>query len=77
VVVTVGLTGLEITFVKVASEYQVVVPVAQVAASVELCPEQIVAGLAETEVGAVGVGLTVTVTFPPVLLHPALLTQAT
>jgi hypothetical protein len=47
--------GLAMTLVKPASAYQVVVPVAQVAASVELCPEQIVAGLAEMEVGAVGV----------------------
>jgi hypothetical protein len=54
VVVVAGL-GLTMTFVKPASAYQVVVPVAQVAASVELCPEQIVAGLAEMEVGAVGV----------------------
>jgi len=53
--VEVGLTGLDMTFVKTASLYQVVVPVAQVAESVELCPEQIVAGLAETVVGAVGV----------------------
>jgi hypothetical protein len=69
--------GLAIIVVKAASLYQVVVPVAQVAASVELCPEQTVAGLAETAVGAVGVGLTVTVVLTDVLLHPALLTQAT
>ena len=75
--VTVGLTGLEITVVRLASLYQVVVPVAQVAASVELCPEQIVLGLAETAVGAVGVGLTVTVTFEAALLHPVLFTQVT
>jgi hypothetical protein len=57
VVVEAGVAGLglAITEVKAASLYQVVVPVAQVAESVELCPEQIVAGLAETEVGAVGV----------------------
>jgi hypothetical protein len=55
----------------------VVVPVAQVAERVELCPEQIVVELADTAVGAVGVGLTVTVVLPEMLLHPALLTQAT
>jgi hypothetical protein len=69
--------GLEIIVVRAASLYQVVVPVAQVAASVELCPEQIVAGLTETAVGAVGVGLTVIVVLPEVLLHPEPLTQAT
>jgi hypothetical protein len=42
VVVEVGLTGLVTIAVKAASVNQVVVPVAQVAASVELCPEQIV-----------------------------------
>jgi hypothetical protein len=79
VVVVEGVAGLglAIILVKPASLYQVVVPVAQVAASVELCPEQIVAGLAEMAVGAVGVGFTVTVALPDVLLHPALLTQAT
>jgi hypothetical protein len=51
--------------------------VAQVAASVELFPEQIVDGLAETAVGADGVALTVNVVLPEVLLHPAILTQAT
>jgi hypothetical protein len=55
----------------------VVVPVAQVADNVEFCPVQIVAGLAEMVVGAVGVGLTVIVIFAEILLHPALLTQAT
>ncbi len=73
----VGLTGLDMIFVRAASLYHVVDPVAQVAASVELCPEQIVEGLAETAVGADGVGFTVTVALPDVLLHPALLTQAT
>jgi hypothetical protein len=57
--------------------YQVAVPVAQVADRVELCPEQIVAGLAKIAVGAVGVVLTVTVIFPEILLHPKPLTQAT
>jgi hypothetical protein len=57
--------------------YQVSVPVAQVANKVELCPVQIVAGLADTAVGADGVELTVIVTFDETLLHPALLTQAT
>ncbi len=69
--------GLAMIFVNPALLYQVTVPVAQVAASVELCPEQIVEGLAETAVGAVGVGLTVTVALPDGLLQPALLTQAT
>jgi hypothetical protein len=63
--------------VSAASLYQVAVPVAQVAERVELCPEHIVAGLAETAVGDVGVGLTVKITFPEAPLHPALLTQAT
>ena len=76
-VVTTGLTGLVITEVNAELLYHVAVPVAQVAERVELCPEQIVAGLAETAVGADGVGLTVTLTLPDVLLHPALLTQAT
>ena len=74
----VGLTVVFVmTLVKAASLYHVSVPVAQVADRIELCPEQIVAGLAETAVGADGVGLTVTVVLPDVLLHPALLTQAT
>jgi hypothetical protein len=79
VVVVVGVAGLGLAIIvfKAASLYHVVVPVAQVAARVELCPEQIVAGLAETAVGAVGVGLTVTVVLPEALLHPELLTQAT
>jgi hypothetical protein len=69
--------GLAIIVVKAASLYHVRVPVAQVAASVELCPEQIVDGLADTDVGVVGVGLTVTEVLPEALLHPAPLTQAT
>jgi hypothetical protein len=69
--------GLEIVVVSATSLYHVTVPVAQVAESVELCPEQIVAGLAVTPVGAVGVGLTVIVALPEVLLQPALLKQAT
>jgi len=79
VVVLEGVAGLGLAmiFVNPALLYQVTVPVAQVAARVELCPEQIVAGLAETAVGAVGVGLTVTTTLSGELLHPALLTQAT
>ena len=78
-VVLVGVAGLGLAMILVKPEllYQVAVPVAQVAERVELCPEQIVAGLAETAVGADGVGLTVTLTLPDVLLHPALLTQAT
>lgn len=77
-VVTLGEAGfgLEIIVVKDASLYQVVVPVAQVAESVELCPKQIVVGLAETAVGAVGVGLTVTITLPEALLQTPL-THAT
>jgi hypothetical protein len=69
--------GLAIIVVKAASLYHVVVPVAQVAASVELCPEQIVVGLAETAVGAVGVGLTVTVALPETLLQIFPLTHET
>jgi hypothetical protein len=60
-----------------ASLYHVVVPVAQVAERIELCPEQMVVGLADTAVGADGVGLTVIVVLPEALLHPAPLTQAT
>jgi hypothetical protein len=77
VVVTVGLTGLVTVLIKPELLYQVTVPVVQFAESVELCPEQIVAGLAEMTVGAVGVGFTVIVTLPDALLHPAPLTQAT
>lgn len=73
----VGLTVLEIVFVRAASLYQVVVPVLQVADKVELCPEHIVAGLAEILVGAVGVGFTVTVILPEVLRQPVLLKHAT
>lgn len=65
-VVVEGLTGPEIVVVRAASIYQIVVPVAQVARSAELCPEQIVDGLADTPVGADGVLLvveTVTVVF--------------
>jgi hypothetical protein len=69
VVFTVGLTGDETTAVKPASEYQVNVPVAQVAANVELCPEHMLAGLADAAVGAVGVGVTVTSTFAAGLWH--------
>lgn len=73
----VGLTEFEIIFVNAASLYQVAVPLPQVADKVELCPEQIAAGLAERPVGAVGVGFTVTVTLPEVLLQPKLLKHAT
>jgi hypothetical protein len=75
--VEVGLTGFVTVVVKPELLYHVAVPVAQVAESVELCPEQIVVGLAEIAVGVVGVGLTVTATFPEILLHPAPLTQDT
>lgn len=57
--------------------YQVTVPILQVANKVELCPEQMVAGLADIAVGAVGVGFTVTVIFPALLLHPVLLRHVT
>jgi hypothetical protein len=43
--------------------YQVKVPVAQVAESVELSPAHIEAGDAKMLVGAAGIGVTVTVTF--------------
>jgi hypothetical protein len=79
VVVDVGVAGLglEIIDVSAASLYQVIVPVAQVAESVELCPEQMVDGLADTAVGADGVGLTVIVVLEEALIQPAPLTQAT
>jgi hypothetical protein len=77
VVVVAGLTGLVTIVVKAKLVNHVAVPVVQVAASVEFCPAQIVAGLAKTAVGAVGVGLTVRVTFAEALLHPAALTHAT
>jgi hypothetical protein len=49
--------------VNAASVYQVNVPVAQVAESTELSPAHIEARAAEMPVGAVGIGVTVTVTF--------------
>ena len=60
--------------VSAASEYHVIVPVAQVAANAEFPPAQIVAGLAVAAVGAVTFEFTVTVptvtvTGVPVLLH--------
>lgn len=73
----VGLTEFETTVVNAISLYHVTVPLLQVPDKVEVFPEQIVAGLAEIAVGAVGVGFTVTATFPEVLLQPAALTQAT
>jgi hypothetical protein len=73
----VGLAGFTVVVVKAALVYQVGVPNEQVAERVELCPEQIIVGLADTPVGAVGVGFTVKATLPEALLHPALLTQAT
>lgn len=72
-----GLTEFEIEFVNAASLYQVAVPVLHVADKVELCPEQIVAGLAKMPVGADGVGFTFTVTLPEELLQPPLPTQET
>jgi hypothetical protein len=79
VVVVVGVAGLGLAIIVVNAELvnHVAVPVVQVAASVEFCPAQIVAGLAKTAVGAAGVGLTVRVTFAEALLHPAALTHAT
>ncbi|CAN1524858.1 hypothetical protein MCERE19_01187 [Spirosomataceae bacterium] len=73
----VGLTVFETTVVRPASLYQVTFPLLQVPDKVELFPEHIVAGLADITVGDVGVGLTLTTTFPAVLLHPAALIQAT
>ena len=49
--------------VNAASEYQIKVPVAQVAESTELSPAQMLAGAAAMAVGAAGIGVTVTVTF--------------
>ena len=63
-----GLTGLVTTVVRAASEYHVIVPVAQVAAKAEFPPAQIVAGVAVAAVGAETVP-NVTVTGVPVLLH--------
>lgn len=57
--------------------YQVTVPLLHVAAKVELCPEQIVAGLAEILVGADGIEFTVIEIFPDVLLQPNALTHDT
>lgn len=72
-----GLTGFTAVVVNVLFVYQMGVPVTQVAESVELCPEQIVAGLADTAGGAKGVEFTVRVIFPEALLQPKLLTHAT
>lgn len=72
-----GLTVFETTLVRAASLYHVVVLPTQVADNVELCPEQIVLGLAEIPLGADGVGFTVTVILPELLLHPVLLRHAT
>lgn len=61
---------LVIVLVSPESLYQVAVPLLQVADKVELCPEQIVAKLAEIAVGTVGVILIApTVTFV-VEVHP-------
>lgn len=75
--VLVGLTIFEIVFVNVTSLYQVTVPPVHAANKVELLPEQIVSGLAEIPVGAVGVGFTVIAILPVALLQPDALTQAT
>lgn len=66
-----------IEFVKAASLYHVTVPAPHVADKVELSPEHIVVGLAEIAVGAVGVGFTVTVTLPEMLLQTPPTTHAT
>ena len=75
--VLVGLTGEVTTVVRAKLLYQVAVPLLQVAVKDELCPEQIVLGVAVMAVGVEGVGLTVTEILPDVLLHPAALTHAT
>jgi hypothetical protein len=55
VLVAEGLTVDDIVVVRVASAYQVRVPVAQVALKVELSPEQMAGGLAAKLVGTAGV----------------------
>ena len=71
-----GLTGLVTAVVRAASEYHATVPVAHVAANVELPPAQIAAGFAVAAVGADGATLfTVTVTGVAELLQVPL-TQA-
>ncbi|CAN1524757.1 hypothetical protein MCERE19_01184 [Spirosomataceae bacterium] len=72
-----GITGFETVVVKPASVYQVTTPELQVADKEELCPEQIVVGLAEIPFGDDGVGFTLMVTFPASLLQPLVLTHAT
>ncbi len=69
-VVVAGVT-VELARVVVSpeSEYQVRVPVAQEADSVELLPLQIVLGEAVMLVGAVGIAFTVTDTEVAELLH--------
>jgi non-canonical (house-cleaning) NTP pyrophosphatase len=69
VVVTAGVTGEETVLVNAASENQVKVPEAQVAFKAVLSPVQIFGVVAETNVGAAGVGTIVTVTEADGLLH--------
>lgn len=57
--------------------YQVTVLALQVADKVELLPEHIVAGLAATLVGAIGVEFTATATLPEGPLQPSALIHAT
>ena len=67
--VTTGLTGLVTCEPKVASLYHLSVPTEHVALKVDDEPKQIDAGLANAPVGAVGKGVTVTVTGAAGLLH--------
>lgn len=75
--VLVGLTGEVTSVVSALLVYQVTVPLLHVADKAELCPEQIVMGLAEILVGADGIGFTVIEIFPGVLLQPNALTHDT
>jgi hypothetical protein len=67
--VDVGFTVDVIGVVNVAPAYHVRVPVAQVPFKTVLCPRQIMAGAADTAVGAVGVAVTTTSNIPGRLLH--------
>ena len=70
-----GFTIVPDIVVNEASVYHVNIPVEQVAVKVVFVPEQILLGLAAAAVGAMGVGVTVTVTGEATLLH-APVTQA-
>jgi hypothetical protein len=67
--VTVGLTGLVTVVLSPASLYHVNVPKAQVPDRVLDAPVQMLDGLADTRVGAVGNVITVTVTEVELLLQ--------